>query len=543
MHSSISDLQCFTVINCSFIAALMNAVAEQQNPPQCAVDTPTKTIIEWGTPVAAARLRRWLEDGPRSLRVASFGANFFVVLSAVTHIFSDLFTLHPLSALVNCYLVAFGIAGMTVEIEMCHATGRCKMRLVHSAGFLRHMTGRGILYLFIGNLCWAQGGAFLVLTGLGVTLVAIANLCVASRARTELAVIRAQLSSEAVVRAKFAEMDVNGSGTLSPAELATLTQALGSALSTHQLTRFMEDLDADCDGAVSLEDYVAWITQGTVPRDANSSIVASTPTPAGSESLGNTAAGHTLDAGTAEMQQLELWQSEGHQVLRFLSGTSAVLLMLCGAVLIIASLASWALFSALINLYIFAFGAVTLAVELMAARKFSFLHRIRQEVVDEAQFLLHTWGRGLLHIFAGSLALGQWSPMSNGVGWLAMFVGVFAIAIGASHCGVGGYAMKRISILQREQAQKHNLRASFDRFDAKHNGTLDASQLHSLCRSLGHELGHEELEKAILLMDTNRDGTIQYQEFVLWWQTLRHSQASKSQLGAASAPGTTVVSL
>ena len=106
----------------------MNAVTERQNPPQSAVDTPTKMVVEWGTPVAAARLRRWLEDGPRSLRMASFGANFFVVLAAATHIFTDLFTLHPLSALVNCYLVAFGAAGMTVEIEMCHATGRCKMR-------------------------------------------------------------------------------------------------------------------------------------------------------------------------------------------------------------------------------------------------------------------------------------------------------------------------------------------------------------------------------------------------------------------------------
>ena len=60
-----------------------------------------------------------------------------------------------------------------------------------------------------------------------------------------------------------------------------------------------EDLDADCDGAVSLEDYVAWVTQGTVPRDANSSIVASTPMPAGPESMGSTDAGHTQDDPTA----------------------------------------------------------------------------------------------------------------------------------------------------------------------------------------------------------------------------------------------------
>jgi len=125
----------------------------------------------------------------------------------------------------------------------------------------------------------------------------------------------------------------------------------------------------------------------------------------------------------------------------------------------------------------------------------------------------------------------------------SLWFGVFAIAIGASNCSVGGYALKRIATLQREQAQKQNLRASFDRFDSKRSGSLDASQLQSLCRSLGHELGHEELEKAILLMDTNRDGTIQYQEFALWWQSLRHSHPSMSQLGAASAPGTTVVSL
>ena len=70
-------------------------------------------------------------------------------------------------------------------------------------------------------------------------------------------------------------------------------------------------------------------------------------------------------------------------------------------------LASWALFSALINLYIFAFGAVTLAVELMAARKFSSLHRIRQEVEDEAQFLLHVGQRLALHF--------RWLPRSKSV--------------------------------------------------------------------------------------------------------------------------------
>ena len=146
--------------------------------------------------------------------------------------------------------------------------------------------------------------------------------------------IRAQLSSEAVVRAKFAEMDVNGSGTLAPTELATLTQALGSALSTHQLTRFMEDLDADCDGAVSLEDYVAWVTQvqyHVMPTRIVADTNACRPREHGQHGCWpHTRRWHCGDAAAGDLAK------RGHQVLRLLSVASAVLLMLCGAVLIIA---------------------------------------------------------------------------------------------------------------------------------------------------------------------------------------------------------------
>lgn len=43
-------------------------------------------------------------------------------------------------------------------------------------------------------------------------------------------------------------------------------------------------------------------------------------------------------------------------------------------------------------------------------------------------------------------------------------------------------------------------------------------RLASLCQSLGSPLDYNTLESAILLLDTNGDNKIQYEEFLAWYK-------------------------
>jgi Ca2+-binding EF-hand superfamily protein len=42
--------------------------------------------------------------------------------------------------------------------------------------------------------------------------------------------------------------------------------------------------------------------------------------------------------------------------------------------------------------------------------------------------------------------------------------------------------------------------------------------LATICAELGSRLSHQELETAILTLDANRHGEVEYDDFVEWWQ-------------------------
>jgi Ca2+-binding EF-hand superfamily protein len=46
-----------------------------------------------------------------------------------------------------------------------------------------------------------------------------------------------------------------------------------------------------------------------------------------------------------------------------------------------------------------------------------------------------------------------------------------------------------------------------------------AHRLAELCKSLGSPLSYNVLESAILLLDKNNDGKIQYDEFLAWYKS------------------------
>jgi Ca2+-binding EF-hand superfamily protein len=74
----------------------------------------------------------------------------------------------------------------------------------------------------------------------------------------------------------------------------------------------------------------------------------------------------------------------------------------------------------------------------------------------------------------------------------------------------------------------------FDRYDVNNSGEIDLRGLSSLVRSLGLSLDREAINHAMLDLDLNRNGTISWEEFWLWWQTA--SDRTQSAAAGGSPP-------
>ena len=66
---------------------------------------------------------------------------------------------------------------------------------------------------------------------------------------------------------------------------------------------------------------------------------------------------------------------------------------------------------------------------------------------------------------------------------------------------------------------KSELREIFDHFDADHNNHIDRREFFQLIQQgLNAEMSQEEITLGFSLIDTDRNGTIEFDEFVRWWK-------------------------
>ena len=61
----------------------------------------------------------------------------------------------------------------------------------------------------------------------------------------------------------FNAFDYNGNGTIEQSEFISAIACLGSVLSKDECLRVFEQMDADRDGKVTLQEYLNWYENGT----------------------------------------------------------------------------------------------------------------------------------------------------------------------------------------------------------------------------------------------------------------------------------------
>ena len=101
---------------------------------------------------------------------------------------------------------------------------------------------------------------------------------------------------------------------------------------------------------------------------------------------------------------------------------------------------------------------------------------------------------------------------------------------------------RRKATLREKGADKSALKRLFDKPDADQSGAIDKEELNELCQELiRKKLMDEELEEAMKMMDTDQNGTVEFEEFYGWlhihggqalskFRTLQDKGADKSAL-------------
>jgi len=73
-----------------------------------------------------------------------------------------------------------------------------------------------------------------------------------------------------------------------------------------------------------------------------------------------------------------------------------------------------------------------------------------------------------------------------------------------------------------EMVRPHNGPLSqriFTKYDTDQDGSIGCNELHALCMEMGVEMSPEQLEVAVKVMDTDGNGTIEFDEFEKWWNS------------------------
>lgn len=101
------------------------------------------------------------------------------------------------------------------------------------------------------------------------------------------------------------------------------------------------------------------------------------------------------------------------------------------------------------------------------------------------------------------------------VDWLILFLA--ADGIGVMIFIASRQTLQKLSEHKSAMIDEKVIKEKFNSYDKNSDGSLDPKELALLCNDLGSPLGYNQLEAAILILDKNDDGKIQYSEFLEWW--------------------------
>jgi hypothetical protein len=217
-----------------------------------------------------------------------------------------------------------------------------------------------------------------------------------------------------------------------------------------------------------------------------------------------------LDVGKEKYNEMKKYAEEGKYSWRVAGFTSGILMMFISFFGFFSNLVSLSPFNAILDLYIFCFGLISAALEY---KERFFTQSYIDIIKREALFLYKPYGRAAFYFFLGILLIGKGGLFSIIVGIYTAFVG-FVVYQGSIAANLA------LAELKGNQYSLSDIEGNFEKFDFNKDGSLDTTELSSLCQSMGSTLSRLELESAVFILDKDGDGKIQKQEFIDWWTSV-----------------------
>eukprot|EP01062_Namystynia_karyoxenos_P060218 TRINITY_DN51745_c0_g1_i1.p1 TRINITY_DN51745_c0_g1~~TRINITY_DN51745_c0_g1_i1.p1 ORF type:complete len:314 (+),score=114.06 TRINITY_DN51745_c0_g1_i1:69-944(+) len=199
----------------------------------------------------------------------------------------------------------------------------------------------------------------------------------------------------------------------------------------------------------------------------------------------------------------------------------------------------------ILNIYMILIACVIFIWEF--PKQYEWIKRLRLWFHYWMRFTTRLTGRGIFYFIHGLLIMFTWDALnhrcvrtSNGghsgsvSGDTATFsfnVSItitFALGAYVAFCGLlciilGCTASRRFGrVKQRLRdtgvgTSENEIRAAFQRFDLNGDGHIDASELGALCSSLSLHIDEVELQRALEMLDADRNGTVEFDEFMVWF--------------------------
>lgn len=215
--------------------------------------------------------------------------------------------------------------------------------------------------------------------------------------------------------------------------------------------------------------------------------------------------------GKQKFLELKKYAEEGSYTWKVLGFIAGGLLMSVAFLDFFSHIFSLSPFAAILDIYIFFFGAVAVMLEF----KDQFLTKRYIEMIrKEAFFLYKPYGRAAFYSFVGVLLIAKGGILDFIVGLYTLFVGV-AVYYGSTQALLELNKLKDVNFKTVEEIE-----ACFKKFDKDNSGSLDTAELDALTTELmGKPLTRNELASAEFLLDSDGNGAIEMEEFIIWWRS------------------------
>jgi Ca2+-binding EF-hand superfamily protein len=444
----------------------------------------------------------------------AFGAGFSIVPDVVM----------PAHFVLDVYLLIFGVIIAITEARISMFTRSFSQKIKSGLGFLNSVYGRGFFYVGVGALALSHfWNPLFKCAGFALFVLGFVNVIVGRGANKALDEVNSKVTSEEAALKLFELYDVDNNNKLSKEELGQLVQSLSSPLSPAQLEAAVRVMDSNQDGTVDQQEFMAWWAgkQAIAPT-----VVTTGMTGGDAQSI---AAQITISAVTDTVKSVR----DGPQTLH-------ILYMLAG--LALAGVAAWQAFSdftglspskVVIDLYLCFFGVMILLLE---EKSLACSAAAAVRLQTEARFLESAKQRGCFYVFVGSLAFVQSS-------WHFVAVGAVLLVIGVAGLFFGHQASQQLHDLRQKMVNETEVRQKFDECAHAPAGSTEKSlnviDLAILTKSLGVQLNHGQLMAAHDILDTDNNGVVTFDEFLVWWKNAKFDQFNQQmgiEIPAASSP-------